>query len=126
MATNLRMPPGFAALRGQLLAAAEAFAGEKGGLGDLLSAIVGDVERATAEPLEIFPVCHHSPASAIHMVKLLRERPPRVIFLELCEDLRPILDKLRDCKLPVALQAFAPQSEAFPKSWTPLSVVAPI
>ena len=85
-AKALPVPPGFAALRAQLLAAAEAFAGEKGGLGELLSAMVADVERATSEPLEIFPVCHHSPASAIHMVKLLRERPPRVIFLELCED----------------------------------------
>jgi hypothetical protein len=116
----------FEPLRQQLLAAAQAFAGNAQPLGALLAAMVDDVERATAEPLEIFPVCHHSPAAALHMIRRLTRQPPRVLFLELCEDLRPVVDKLRDCKLPVALQAFAGQSDAFPKSWTPLSVVAPL
>ena len=31
-----------------------------------LLSLVDDVERAMAEPLEIFPVCHHSPSSALH------------------------------------------------------------
>jgi hypothetical protein len=115
----------FEPLRQQLLAAARAFAGDARPLGDLLAALVDDVERAAAEPLEVFPVCHHSPAAALHMVRRLT-RQPRVIFIELCEDLRPVVDKLRDCKLPVALQAFAGQSDAFPRSWTPLSVVAPL
>ena len=43
----------------------------------------------------------------------------------MCEDLRPVVDKLRDCKLPVALQAFAGETTSFPRSWSPLSVVAP-
>src|SRR5947209_10052090 len=116
----------FEPLREQLLAAARAFADDAQPLGTLLGALVDDVERAGAEPLEIFPVCHHSPAAALHMVRRLTDRPPRVIFIELCEDLRPDVDKLRDCKLPVALQAFAGQSDAFPKGWTPLSVVAPL
>ena len=46
--------------------------------------------------------------------------------MEMCEDLQPLLDKLRDCRLPVALQAFAGHSATFPKSWVPLSVVAPL
>lgn len=116
----------FEPLRQQLLAAAEAFATDARPLGQLLGAMVDDVRRASAEPLEIFPVCHHSPAAALHMVRRLKRRPPRVLFMEMCEDLRPLLDKLRDCKLPVALQAFAGHSDAFPKSWTPLSVVAPL
>jgi hypothetical protein len=124
--TDLRTPVAFEPLRQQLLAAAEAFATDAQPLGSLLAALVDDVGRAAAEPLEIFPVCHHSSAAAVHMIQRLRRRPPRVIFLELCEDLRPLLDKLRDCKLPVALQAFAGHSDAFPKSWTPLSVVAPL
>ena len=33
---------------------------------------------------------------------------------------------LRDCRLPVALQAFAQTADAFPKGWSPLSVVAPL
>jgi hypothetical protein len=122
---GLPAPAGFDALRAQLRAAAEAFGGDE--LGSLLAGMVGDVERATAEPLEIFPVCHHSPASALHMVQRLRAGPaPRVIFVELCEDLQGVVEKLRDCRLPVALQAFASQSDAFPRSWAPLSVVAPI
>ncbi len=78
------------------------------------------------EPLEIFPVAHHSPSSAIHMVRRLGQRPPRVIFMEGCEDLRPLLDGLRDCKLPVALQAFASTSSAFPPAWFPLNLVCPL
>src|SRR5689334_8167338 len=123
---NLRGSVAFEPLRQQLLAAAEAFTTDAQPLGRLLGAMVDDVQRAGAEPLEIFPVCHHSPAAALHMIGRLKLRPPRVIFMELCEDLRPLLDKLRDCKLPVALQAFAGHSDAFPKSWTPLSVVAPL
>ncbi|MGL6095842.1 MAG: DUF5682 family protein, partial [Fimbriiglobus sp.] len=96
------------------------------GLADVLGGLVADVDRLVAEPLEIVPVAHHSPAAALHLARRLRDHPPRVIFLELCEDLRPTLPKLRDCKLPVALQAFAPASAAFPKDWCPLSVVAPI
>jgi hypothetical protein len=116
----------FEPLRRQLLAAAKEFAEHSKPLGALLGAFVDDVHRAAAEPLEIFPVCHHSPAAALHMIRRLTQRPPRVIYMELCEDMRPVLDKLRDCKLPVALQAFAGQTDAFPKSWTPLSVVAPV
>ncbi len=115
----------FEPLRQQLLAAAQEFAGAQP-LAKLLNALVDDVHRAFAEPLEIFPVCHHSPGAAVHMIHRLRVRPPRVIFMEMCEDLRPLIDKLRDCKLPVALQAFAGQAEGFPKSWSPLSLVAPI
>jgi hypothetical protein len=116
----------FEPLRQQLLTAAKTFASDAQPLSALLSALVDDVRRASAEPLEIFPVCHHSPAAAGHMIRRLMQKPPRVIFMEMCEDLRPLLDKLRDCRLPVALQAFAGQSDAFPPSWTPLSVVAPL
>src|SRR5262249_40518007 len=36
------------------------------------------------------------------------------------------LDGLGDCRLPVALQAFAAHSDAFPSSWFPLNLVAPL
>src|SRR5262245_54549558 len=122
----LSLPGGFEPLRQQLLEAAETFGASSGGMGALLEALVGDMARASSEPLTIFPVCHHSPAAALHLVRRLREQPPRVLFIEMCEDLRPLVDKLRDCKLPVAFQAFAGQSDAFPKSWSPLSAVAPL
>lgn len=115
-------------LRVELLSLAKAFSGDARPLGELLSAMVADVGRASAERLEIFPVCHHSPASALHLIERLRERPkpPRVIFMEMCEDLRGSIEDLRSCRLPVALQAFAPVGEAYPSAWFPLSVVAPI
>ena len=114
----------FAALREQLLGAAEEFG--TGPVPDILSGLVEDVDRALREPLEIFPVCHHSPSSATAMVRRLKDKRPKVIYLELCEDLRPLLDELRNCTLPVALQAFATEIDGLPREWAPLSVIAPI
>lgn len=106
----------FDPLREQLASAAAAFG----------AGLVDDVEQALNTDVEIFPVCHHSPASALAMVRRLREKQPKVIYLELCEDLRPVLEELRNCKLPVALQAFASDIDGFPPEWAPLSVIAPI
>ncbi|WP_280504069.1 DUF5682 family protein [Nocardia farcinica] len=116
---------GFAALREQLGAAAERFAGPDA-FAEILTGMVDDVDRALREELEIFPVCHHSPASGLAMVRRLRDKQPKVIYLELCEDMRPMLEELRNCTLPVAVQAWAGEVEGFPAAWAPLSVVAPI
>jgi len=116
----------FAALRQQLTDSATAFAGSPGALSGILSGMVDDVDRALGEALEIFPVCHHSPASALAMVRRLREKQPKVVYLELCEDLRPLLGELRNCRLPVAVQAYASELDGFPPEWGPLSVVAPV
>ncbi|WP_331767426.1 hypothetical protein [Embleya sp. NBC_00896] len=116
----------FDALRTQLHEAAGTFADGPDALQEILLGIVDDVDRAVREPLEIFPVCHHSPASAIAMARRLREKQPKVVYLELCEDMAPLLSELRNCTLPVAVQAFASEIEGFPAEWAPLSVVAPI
>ncbi|MGH3260848.1 MAG: hypothetical protein ACRDNS_02520, partial [Trebonia sp.] len=116
----------FQALRVQLQEAAAAFAGSSSALEGILLGMVDDVDRALREPLEIFPVCHHSPASATAMARRLREKQPKVVYLELCEDMAPILTELRNCTLPVAVQAFAAEVDGFPREWAPLSVVAPI
>ncbi|WP_433233540.1 hypothetical protein ACQP2H_14820 [Micromonospora sp. CA-248260] len=116
----------FGALREQLTDAAATFAGSADALAGILAGIVDDVDRALGERLEIFPVCHHSPASALAMVRRLRHRQPKVIYLELCEDLQPLLGELRNCRLPVAVQAFASELDGFPAEWGPLSVVAPV
>ncbi|EFL37935.1 conserved hypothetical protein [Streptomyces griseoflavus Tu4000] len=92
----------------------------------ILLGMVDDVDRAVGEPLEIFPVCHHSPASALAMARRLREKQPKVVYLELCEDMAPLLTELRNCRLPVAVQAFAGEVDGFPADWAPLSVVAPV
>jgi Family of unknown function (DUF5682) len=116
----------FDALRGQLQEAAATFADGPGALEGILLGMVDDIDRAVREPLEIFPVCHHSPASAIAMARRLREKQPKVVYLELCEDMAPLLTELRNCTLPVAVQAFASEVDGFPVEWSPLSVVAPI
>ncbi|MCC6557072.1 MAG: hypothetical protein IT372_29320 [Polyangiaceae bacterium] len=122
----LPLDPSLAALREQLMAAAAAFTDAAQPLGDLMRAMVDDVERAAAEPLEIFPVKHHSPASALQIVRRLRARPPRVIFLEGCEDIGAALTGLEFCRFPVALQAFAPEAPEFPADWSPLNLVMPL
>ncbi|MEV0705381.1 hypothetical protein AB0I53_46750 [Saccharopolyspora sp. NPDC050389] len=116
----------FDELRTQLREAAATFADGPDALEGILLGIVDDVDRAEREPLEIFPVCHHSPASAIAMARRLRQKQPKVVYLELCEDMAPLLTELRNCRLPVAVQAFATEVEGFPVEWSPLSVVAPI
>jgi hypothetical protein len=116
----------FEALRAQLQEAAATFADGPGALEGILLGIVDDIDRAVREPLEIFPVCHHSPASAIAMARRLRDKQPKVVYLELCEDMAPLLTELRNCTLPVAVQAFATEVDGFPAGWSPLSVVAPI
>src|SRR5215469_18071697 len=90
----------FHALRQQLQEAAAAFADGprgpgSGALEGILRGMVDDVDRALREPLEIFPVCHHSPASATAMARRLREKQPKVVYLELCEDMAPLLTELR-------------------------------
>ncbi|MET8170483.1 hypothetical protein ABZT34_40715, partial [Streptomyces sp. NPDC005329] len=35
-------------------------------------------------------------------------KQPKVVYLELCEDMAPLLTELRNCRLPVAVPAPAP------------------
>ena len=69
----------FDALRTQLREAATTFADGPDALEGILLGMVDDVDRAVREPLEIFPVCHHSPASAVAMARRLREKRPKVV-----------------------------------------------
>ena len=117
---------GMQKLREQLMHAATEFSADAEALSSLLEAMVEDVQRAADEPLEIVPVAHHSPASGLHMLRRLQQRQPKVVFMELCEDFRELVPKLAECRLPVALQAFASESGAFPLEWAPLTVVAPL
>ncbi|NKB17345.1 MAG: hypothetical protein HC770_03275, partial [Pseudanabaena sp. CRU_2_10] len=120
------LPASLAPLQEQLLEAAIQFADDTQPLSQLLANLASDVEKVLAEPLEIFPVCHHSPTSAIQMVQRLQQRAPKVIYIELCEDLRPTIENLADCQLPVALQAFAAESSTFSADLMPLSVIVPL
>jgi hypothetical protein len=116
----------FAALRAQLLGAAADLAPDAKHLADLLAGLSDDVARVLQEPLQIFPVAHHSPACAVQLVRRLQRTAPKVIFIEACEDLQALLPELASCVPPVAMQAFAGESPAFPPRWLPLSLVMPM
>lgn len=110
----------------QLNAAAAVFTEDAQALSRLLAQMAADVERMTQEPLDMFPVAHHSPASALQLVRRLYQKPPRVIYIELCEDMLDLIGHLRYCKLPVAFQAFAAESDLVPTEILPITVVAPL
>ena len=95
--------PANEALLAELRAVAASMTQDAAALGAVLQQMAADVERAMAEPLPMFPVIHHCPASAIHMVRWLRARQPKIVFLELCEDLGGHIPDLPDCTFPVAL-----------------------
>jgi hypothetical protein len=116
----------FEQLKTQLHTAAAEFVGDAQALRDILMAMANDVERIFHEPMDIFPVAHHSPASALQLVRRLNERPPKVIYIELCEDLREVVTNLYDCKLPIALQAFASESDVIDPDTLPVTIVAPL
>ena len=42
------------------------------------------------------------PPRRLAMARRLREKQPKVVYLELCEDMAPLLTELRNCRLPVA------------------------
>lgn len=113
-------------IREQITALVHSLAPSEAAFGDLMSGILGDVARARDERMPLFPVVHHGPASALQLLRVLRRNPPKVLFLELCEDMQGSLPSLVGARFPVALQAFAGVSDTFPADWLPLSVVAPI
>ncbi|HRE90116.1 MAG TPA: DUF5682 family protein, partial [Myxococcota bacterium] len=110
----------------ELVAVARKLSPDEAAAQRLLETIAADVNRYLREPLTLFPVIHHSPASALHMVRYLRQRQPRLVFIELSSDLIGLVESLRDCRLPVALQAYAADPVGFPEGWAPLAVVAPL
>lgn len=113
-------------LREQLVRAAEAFSPDAASLKHILMRMVTDVERGLTEPLELFPVAHHSPSAAVHLIRRLQTAAPKVIYMEGCEDLPHLLPLLRDCRLPVALQAYGPRPVGLPTDAAPLSLVLPL
>jgi hypothetical protein len=116
----------FNELKSQLIEAAKSFTESERNLDIILTQMVEDIEKANMEKMEIFPVCHHSPASGLFAIKRLIEKRPKVIFMEMCEDFLPLINDLKECKLPVAFQSFASDLKDFDKTWSPLSVIAPL
>ena len=112
-------------LRRQLESVAQAFTDSPEELTSTLRTLSDDVEQATNERLCLFPVTHHSPASALQMVQYLRSYEPKLVLIEACEDLRPLVEQLDQCSLPVALQSYASEPKELPRAWAPLNVLLP-
>jgi hypothetical protein len=70
-----------------------------------LPALVGRVDRVLAEPLYWFPVRHHSPAVARRLAECIRDRRPKVIFIEGPSEAQHLIEFLVDPKTkpPVAI-----------------------
>ena len=49
-----------------------------------------------AQEVKAFPVRHHSPAAALHLARLIRERRPRAIVIEGPADADPLIPYLLD------------------------------
>src|SRR6478736_4655191 len=67
--------------------------------------LVARVERVLAEDLYWFPVRHHSPTIARLLAQCIRERKPRIIFIEGPHEAQAMIEFLIDSKTrpPVAI-----------------------
>ncbi|MGG6263144.1 DUF5682 family protein [Leptolyngbya sp. AN03gr2] len=81
-----------------------------------------DVERAMQEPLQILPICHFSPASAIAVRQFLELHKPKAIYLELTEDLNPLIQAVPECVPPFTLQAIAQESTSLDSKLLPVKL----
>src|SRR4051794_39134450 len=70
-----------------------------------LDALVKRVDAILAEPLYWFPVRHHSPTIARHLAQAIRERKPKIIFIEGPHEAQEMIEFVIDSKTrpPVAI-----------------------
>jgi Family of unknown function (DUF5682) len=68
-------------------------------------ALVANVDAILAEPLYWFPVRHHSPTIARHIAQCIRDRKPKIIFIEGPHEAQGMIEFLVDSKTrpPVAI-----------------------
>src|SRR5688572_14170941 len=67
--------------------------------------LVKRVDAVLAEPLYWFPVRHHSPTIARHIRNCIRQRKPKIIFIEGPHEAQEMIDFITDAKTkpPVAI-----------------------
>ena len=70
-----------------------------------LDALVARVDKILAEPLFWFPVRHHSPTIARHIAECIRQRKPKMVFIEGPYEAQHMIEFLIDAKTkpPVAI-----------------------
>lgn len=67
--------------------------------------------RLISDALIVFPVRHHSPACALHLLRLFAERPPSVVLVEGPRSFTPLIASLThaDARAPLAIYSYAVQ-----------------
>jgi len=67
--------------------------------------LTANVEKILREPIYWFPVRHHSPAIARHIAQCIRDRKPRIVFIEGPYEAQAMIEFLIDSKTrpPVAI-----------------------
>ncbi|MFN8634755.1 MAG: DUF5682 family protein [Chloroflexota bacterium] len=75
----------------------------------------------------IVPVRHHSPAAALQVGRLIRERRPRVVLIEGPSDATPLIDQLLDAATvpPVALYAYVRRGDDVRAAFYPFCAYSP-
>jgi hypothetical protein len=75
----------------------------------------------------IVPVRHHSPAAALHVGRLIRERRPKVVLIEGPADATPLIDQVLDAATapPIALYAYERRGEHVRASFFPFCAYSP-
>ncbi len=70
-----------------------------------IDALTTQVDKILAEPLYWFPVRHHSPTIARHLAQCIRQRKPKLIFIEGPHEAQEMIEFLIDSKTkpPVAI-----------------------
>ncbi|MCC7369185.1 MAG: hypothetical protein IT306_12225 [Chloroflexi bacterium] len=75
----------------------------------------------------IVPIRHHSPAAALHVGRLIRERRPRVVLIEGPSDATDLIEQLTDpaTRPPVAVYAYQRQGEDVRAAYYPFCAYSP-
>ena len=75
----------------------------------------------------IVPIRHHSPAAALQVGRLIRERRPRAVLIEGPADATPLIDQLLDAATvpPVALYAYERRGEDVRAAFYPFCAYSP-
>jgi hypothetical protein len=75
----------------------------------------------------IVPIRHHSPAAALHVRRLIRERRPRVVLIEGPADATGLIEQLADraTQPPVAIYAYLRRGDDVRASYYPFCAYSP-
>ena len=83
--------------------------------------------RARVRAVLIVPVRHHSPAAALQVGRLIRERRPRVVLIEGPSDATDLIDRVLDAGTvpPVALYAYRRRGDDVKAAYYPFCAYSP-